>query len=124
MGKNILLIDDEKVICEVIGVLFTEEGHTVKTLPNADTLEEELRLFTPDIFILDYLMPGKNGAEITRYLRSRPDTKNIPIIMLSANQKYKKQAKKAGVNLFLNKPFDIYELSYVVTKLTEGDKKH
>ena len=110
MTKTILVIDDDITICEIVKTILEEEGYQVKILPNGDALEKVLGFIYPDLFILDYSMPGKNGAQLAAYLRSRPDTSLKPIIMIAANPHYKRPAKKAGVNLFLNKPFDIYEL--------------
>lgn len=110
MAKNILIIDDDSSICEIMDILLTEEGYIVKALPDGNNLEKEIDLFHPHLFIIDYLMPGKNGAEIARCIRMRHDTKNSPIIMVAANQKYRKESIGAGVNVFMNKPFDIYEL--------------
>lgn len=120
MRKKILIIDDDITICEIINTLLEEEGYNTAYLLNGDTIEQKIATFEPDLFILDYLMPGKNGAEIAEYLRSHPITKNKPIIMVAANSHYKQHAKKAGVNLFLNKPFDIYELIYGVKTLMEN----
>jgi DNA-binding response OmpR family regulator len=122
MKKNILLIDDDDTICEIIDMLLKAEGYDLKILNHGNNLESSLELFKPDLFIIDYLMPGRNGAEIARYVRSRQDIKNTPIIMIAANQKYKTESMKAGVNIFLNKPFDIYELLQIVSTYTQKGK--
>lgn len=117
MQKSVLVIDDDMTIGLIIQTLLEDEGYNVQTLPNANELEKAIEKKLPDLFIIDYLMPGKNGAEVTAHLRKRPDTKDTPIIMVAANQHYKSAARKAGVNVFLNKPFDIYELLHVVEQL-------
>lgn len=117
MQKDILIIDDDITICEILDTLLKDEGYNTKPLHSGDNLDTTLKTFHPDLIILDYLLPGKNGAELTKHLRRKSSTKNTPIIMIAANSHYKTAAKNSGVNLFLNKPFDIYELMYGVNSL-------
>jgi chemosensory pili system protein ChpA (sensor histidine kinase/response regulator) len=61
----------------------------------------------PDIMLVDMEMPRMNGIELTAHVRSRVDTANIPIIMVTSRstQKHREQAKAAGVNEYMTKPF-------------------
>ncbi len=83
-GKNILIIEDEKDIAELLQVNLSKEGYRVNT---ADSGEEGLALAraqVPDLILLDLMLPGADGLEICRTLKSDETTFNIPVIMLTA----------------------------------------
>jgi CheY-like chemotaxis protein len=71
-----------------------------------------------DVFILDNRMPDVDGIEVCRHLKSQPATANIPVIMISAFRGFNSQAKKAGVDDFLEKPFQMNQLLELVAKHT------
>ncbi|MBI4226373.1 response regulator [Candidatus Roizmanbacteria bacterium] len=116
---RILLIDDDESIVEVIRMILEEERYKVLSYPNGLSIEEKVREVKPDLVLIDYLLPGKNGAEIVKWLRTNQQTKTIPIIMISTSKIYKKEAEEAGVDEFLEKPFDMYELVNVVKRYSK-----
>lgn len=118
MKKNLLLIDDDNSIVEVVTIFLEEEGFNVKSYPNGKKIAEKILTTKPDIVLIDFLLPGKNGAEITVLIRKEYGILNLPIIMFAANKSYKKIAKAAGVNEFLEKPFDLNQLLYVLKRYT------
>lgn len=104
---TVLIIDDDETVKEALNVLLTDEGFTVYNLASGHNVPTWLDNHHPDIILIDYLMPGQTGAEVTRYIRSRSDTAKLPIIMLAATPSYKKYAYEAGIDVFIVKPFDI-----------------
>ena len=110
MIRKILLIDDDPSISEVLQMFFEEEGYRVKSYEDGSDIELKIKKTNPDVLLLDYMLPGKNGAEIAKSLRKKQSSKGLPIIMIAANKINKREAKEAGVDEFLEKPFDLYEL--------------
>src|SRR6266566_3247453 len=105
--KTLLLIDDEPDILEFLQVILEEEGYTVVTTDKGDYLEKLTHGGLPDLILLDMLLSGKDGREITKYLKSQEKTRHIPVIMFSAHPSAEKSARQAGADDFVAKPFEI-----------------
>ncbi|MFP4228765.1 MAG: response regulator [Salinivenus sp.] len=102
---DILVVDDEKDVVEVVGHFLDEEGYTVHTAHDG---EEALEKATSDIdlIVLDIMLPGVDGYEVCRKLRSRVETEDIPIIFLSAKTEEEDQIEglMLGGDDYLTKP--------------------
>lgn len=105
--KQVLVVDDEPDILEFLQVLLEEEGYEVEVTPKGEDLEKLQQERLPDLILLDVLLSGKDGREIVKDLKSRKETKAIPIIMFSAHPSAEATVRKAGADDFLAKPFDI-----------------
>lgn len=115
-----LIIDDSKSVLLWISAALTEMRDL--RLDLCDTPEEALTLAAQrqyDLVIVDYLMPNLTGIEVTEALRRWSDYQAVPIVMITAEQdsEIRLKAIVAGVNDFLNKPFDPIELRARVTNL-------
>lgn len=118
--KKILVVDDDHGIREALGALFTEEGYQVVTAPDGRFVDKVSEL-APDLIVLDVMLPGADGRELARQLRTRPETKELPIVMVSARDDYRPSALEAGADLFVPKPFDIgLMLDYVEETLGQA----
>lgn len=113
--KKILIADDDPAILDAVSLLLQDEGYDVVTTVDGATvvtmLEEK-----PNILLLDIWMSGQDGRDICRLLKSQRQTKDTPIIMISANRDTETIAKEAGADDFLAKPFDIDELLEKIKK--------
>lgn len=117
MKKNIWVVDDDESILEVMQVLLEGEGYLVKTFVNGHRLQElDAHSELPDLILLDVLLSGEDGRDICKRLKHRQETKDIPIIMLSAHSSAGKVASVCGADDFLGKPFDIDALIGTVEK--------
>lgn len=102
---DILVVDDEKDVVEVVGHFLEEEGYTVHTAHDGeealDTASSEI-----DLIVLDIMLPGVDGYEVCRKLRSRVETENIPIVFLSAKTEEEDQIEglMLGGDDYLTKP--------------------
>ncbi|MBV9021197.1 MAG: response regulator [Chloroflexi bacterium] len=105
--KRLLVVDDEQDILEFLQVILEEEGYSVVTTDKGEYLEKLKNGGLPHLILLDVLLSGKDGREIAKQLKSREDTKHIPIIMFSAHPSAEETARRAGADDFLAKPFDI-----------------
>lgn len=119
MGKHVLLVEDELNIIEAIRFLLSREGWHVDTHSNGADAAEVIRDLSPDLVVLDVMLPGKNGFDILEELRSHEDTVNIPVLMLTARgqAKDREMAEKAGVSRFMTKPFSNAEVLTAVRDL-------
>jgi len=113
--KKILVADDDPAILEVITLILEDAGYEVTNSVNGETVEKADGAL-PDLILLDIWMSGMDGREICKHLKTKQKTKNIPIIMVSANRDAEAIALEAGANDFLAKPFDMYRLLSMVEK--------
>ena len=117
MKKTILVADDDAAIVNAIQMILEDAGYKVQT-----TLTGEEVIHTknsPDLILLDIWMSGQDGRTICQQLKSQPRTKEIPIIMISANKDTAKIAKIAGADDFITKPFEIEDLLKKVAIYTQ-----
>src|SRR6516164_7356758 len=84
MKANILIVEDEEALALLLRYNLEAEGYEVETVARGDEADLLLKEHSPDIVILDCMLPGLSGIELCRRLRARPETKQLPIIMLTA----------------------------------------
>ena len=85
MSKGrILAVDDEEDILTLLKYNLEREGYLVDCVETGEEAMEHVASVRPDAILLDLMLPGLDGIEVCRELRKNPDTKNIPIIMLTA----------------------------------------
>ncbi len=103
---RILVVDDSEDILELVRHTLQGE-YDVLTLSNPMDLYELMDLFEPDLLVLDIMMPRINGFQLLEMLRKKPDTKDLPIIILSAKSTAGdiKHGYRLGATLYLTKPF-------------------
>ncbi|EKD87000.1 MAG: Response regulator receiver [uncultured bacterium] len=110
--KKVMVIDDDEAILEVCKILLENE-YDIETSTKGAVLLNKKRDY-PDLILLDILLAGEDGIEIAKSLKRNEKTKKIPIVIFSAHSQGEEDAKKAGVNLFLQKPFEIEDLLAIV----------
>ena len=111
MAKHkILVIDDDQDILDAIRFTLEDEGYLVETSKNAGMIDDMSENNIPSLIILDVLLEGDDGRQISRKLKGNPVTKNIPVILVSADTAAKKYFSYSKASDFLSKPFDIDEL--------------
>lgn len=124
---SILVVDDESAIREMIRFALGRSGMEVRCASDGLEALNKISEKTPDILLLDWMMPGINGLELTRRLRRNSQTAEIPIIMLTA--KVSEDDKVAGLNAgtddYIIKPFSPRELvariQAVLRRASPGD---
>ncbi|WP_276347134.1 response regulator transcription factor [Daejeonella sp. JGW-45] len=104
-----MIADDDPGIVDAVEMMLEFEGYQVcSTLNGAAVLEMDDEF--PDLFLLDIWMSGHDGRDICRELKKRNNTKNIPVIMISASTDLARSAREAGADDFLEKPFNMNDL--------------
>lgn len=113
MKPYILIAEDELAVCELLRYNLEREDYEVAV---ANDGEEALMLIeekTPDLVLLDWMLPKVAGIEVCRRLRARPQTQNVPIIMLTARDEETDRIRglDTGADDYVTKPFSITELT-------------
>jgi DNA-binding response OmpR family regulator len=122
MAKKIIVAEDDKDILFILDMILNDAGYDVEALPEGTGIMNR-KSDWPDLFILDKDMPTIDGLAICKYLRLKEQTKNIPIIMISAYHKLRKKAREAGVDDFIEKPFELKDLLNTINKYVDlGDR--
>jgi len=112
MSSQILVVEDESGIRQLIGDALDGHGYDLVMCNNALTAKTELSKQTPDLAIIDWMMPQVSGLELVKSLRSSDDTANLPIIMLTARSTEDDtiEGLDAGADDYMTKPFSPREL--------------
>jgi two-component system phosphate regulon response regulator PhoB len=121
MGHRVLLIEDEPNIIEAISYILTKDGWTVHTHSDGETAMAKVMQGVPDLIILDVMLPGKSGYDILRDLRAQVETKDVPVMMLTARgqAKDREMAASLGATRFMTKPFSNAEVLESVRALAK-----
>jgi DNA-binding response OmpR family regulator len=121
MNAKILIADDDPFLLRLVGYLLGKEDYEIVTAMDGEEALERVETEKPDLVILDVMMPGIDGLEVCRRLRSQPETAALPIVMLSARSKVSDRIAglQAGANEYLGKPSDAHELVACVGALLE-----
>jgi DNA-binding response OmpR family regulator len=110
--KKILIADDEEINLEFFDVMLSKLGFVVEKADDGLEVIEKVKRFNPDLIIIDNIMPGMTGWDVTKTLKNDPTYREIPIIMLSAldDVKDKVAGFEAGVDDYITKPFNFSEV--------------
>ena len=119
MAKRVLLAEDEPNIVESLTFILERSGFDVATTTNGRQALEVALSDTPDILILDVMLPELDGYEVLRRLRADARTKTLPVLMVTAKgpREDRETAMKCGADMFITKPFVNSELIAAVEKL-------
>jgi two-component system phosphate regulon response regulator PhoB len=119
MAGKVLIIEDDKDIRDAVTLALEDEGYEVVSSDNARVLKQ-LDVIAPDIILLDNWLTDwssdANGQQLSKGLKSNPETSHIPVIIVSAVSNIKEIAEAGLADGYLKKPFDLTELADVVKK--------
>ena len=112
MGARILIVEDEEPLALLLRYNLEAEGYEVETVARGDEADIRLREAPPDLAVLDWMLPGISGIELCRRLRARPESKALPIIMLTARGEESERVRglATGADDYIVKPFSVPEL--------------
>lgn len=111
-NNSIMIVEDEEALAVLLKYNLEKEGFTVYTESRGSRAVAEIEKNQPSVIILDWMLPEMSGVEICKLVRSKPDIKNIPIIMLTAKGEEEDKIKglTAGADDYVTKPFSVPEL--------------
>ena len=123
MAKRVLLAEDEPNIAESITFLLERAGFEVTVENDGRGALDAVMADSPDVLVLDVMLPGLDGYEILRTLRADRERESLPVLMLTAKgqREDREMALKCGADLFITKPFSNAEIVSAVRKLADGD---
>ena len=107
--STVLVVDDDDALAEMIGIVLAQEGYNAVFCENGSRAFETFMRHSPDLVLLDLMLPGKSGIEVCEQIRS---SSNVPIIMLTAKSDTEDVVKglEAGADDYIAKPFKHLEL--------------
>ena len=122
---KILCVEDNEDNLFMLQRRLTRAGFEVKVAMNGAQAVDWAKTLLPDLIVMDLNLPGLDGFEATRQLKSKPETKHIPIIVLSAHdrEKNREKALAAGCDEFETKPTDFESLVRKIHSLLDRSAK-
>lgn len=112
MAAKLLIVEDEEALSELLRYNFEADGFAVRVAATGEEAEIAVAEETPDIILLDWMLPSVSGIELCRRLRSRSETRTIPILILTARGEEADRVRglETGADDYVVKPFSIPEL--------------
>ena len=112
MSARILIVEDEEPLILLLRYNLEAEGYIVDSAVRGDEAELKIDEHLPDLVLLDWMIPGVTGIELCRRLRARPETAQLPIIMLTARGEESERVRglATGADDYIVKPFSVREL--------------
>lgn len=114
MKQKIFVAEDDRAILDIITIILEGDGYVVETTDSGENIAKKITSYEPHLILLDIWLSGHDGGVIAKQLKSENTTKQIPVIMISANNETEKIAKAVGADGFLQKPFNIDDLLQIV----------
>ena len=120
--SHILIVDDDNRIRDLLRDYLSENNYIVSTAENADQAKERLKFLKFDIIILDVMMPGQNGYELTKEVKKQM---KVPIILLTAKGEVENRIKglELGADDYIGKPFEPKELILRIKNIINKNTK-
>lgn len=116
--KTVLVVDDETDLLDIVQVWLKDRGFAVLTANNGTDALRQLETVTPDLILLDLLMPNVDGLELLTQIKKNPKTKSIPVNILTVKGDTGSidEALRRGAKDFLIKPFESDDLYRIVDR--------
>lgn len=122
--STILIVDDEPVMREILEGLLLPQGYNLAFADGGNSALEKAATLTPDLILLDVMMPDIDGFEVCRRLRTDPLLAEVPVIMITAldDRESRLQGIEVGADDFVTKPIDVAELQTRVQTIVRLDR--
>ena len=121
MKKTVLVADDERSITDLVAFALELEGYRVIQAFDGPSALKQVEVEHPQLIMLDIMMPGMDGRDVSRRLKQNPITKGIPILLFSAAPN--PDLRRAQADAYLPKPFDLDRLIETVRRLLKNDRQ-
>ncbi|MEM8962935.1 MAG: response regulator [Acidobacteriota bacterium] len=117
--RKILVVDDSPTELSLILAALDGKGFQLSTAVDGEDALEKARTESPDLILLDVILPKKNGFQVCRALKTAPDTQDVKIVMVTSKTQDSDRfwGLKQGADEYLTKPLDSDELDSVLAKL-------
>lgn len=117
--NHILIVEDEESLLKLESILLSSKGFKVVGVMDGTAAMEEINRNPPDLVILDIMLPGIDGFEVCRRIKSNPDTNAIVVVMLTAkkNSQDMERGTAVGADAYITKPFKSAQLIGTIERL-------
>jgi DNA-binding response OmpR family regulator len=117
-GSRILVVEDEESLLKLESILLTSKGYEVTGVTDGKAAMQVLASNRPDLVVLDIMLPDIDGFEICRRIKENPETRTIPVLMLTAKKNSQDFARgvQVGADAYITKPFKAVK----VVEMIEG----
>ena len=117
MSRSILVVEDNDDISLLLSLVLESAGYQVKAISNGKNALETVAQIQPDLILMDIMMPGVSGLEVAREIKTKPDYRYLPILLVSAvDRLQEEQFNDSKADGIIYKPFD---LNYLVSRVDE-----
>jgi DNA-binding response OmpR family regulator len=125
-AKRVLVADDDAGVIDVLQANLEADGYAVIVARNGEEALEMIRTQSPDLAVIDVMMPGRDGLDVLAAIREEPATSALPVVLLSARASDSEiwAGWQAGANYYMTKPFQIDELLHYLRYLTGQEDVH
>lgn len=105
--KKILVVEDEESLLKLESILLTSKGYDVKGVANGQEALDAIAEEIPDLVLLDIMLPEMDGFEVCRRIKENPQTKDLPVVMLTAKKSREDMTRgqEVGADWYITKPF-------------------
>jgi signal transduction histidine kinase/ActR/RegA family two-component response regulator len=123
-GEKVLVVDDDPAFLKMMDTILPREGYRVEVCDVSTDVPDRVIECGAHLVLLDLMMPDVDGYEVCRMLRENPETKSVPILIVSASsgKEVSRRVYEVGADDHLIKPFDQYHLFYLIYSLLESSR--
>jgi DNA-binding response OmpR family regulator len=114
MALTLMIVDDDPQLIRVLSMFFDLEGYNVVRASNGREALALLGEYTPDLILLDLMMPEVGGEEVVKQVRAQQKHQRIPIVIFTAAETREEELRAAGADAFITKPFSLDGLRDVI----------
>jgi len=117
--STVLIVDDSSALREMIAGLLVNVGMTILEAKDGAEAQQKIEASPPDLVVLDIVMPNMNGYELTRWIKTNPKTKDVPVVICSSKgEEFDRYwGMKQGADAYIAKPFRPNEMVETVKQL-------
>ena len=116
MQKCVLIYDDDAEILMLCRMILQKQNYRLETRTTCDNIIDDIKSLKPDVILMDLWIPQMGGEKAIEHIRGNPVSKDIPVLLFSANDDIGKISKRSKANGYVQKPFDIHEFKKEIEK--------
>ena len=107
MAQTLMIVDDDPQLMRVLSMFFDSEGYHVIQARSGREALDKLQEYSPDVILLDLMMPEISGDEVVRQIRANHKLRHLPVIIFTAAETREDELRNAGASYFIAKPFSL-----------------
>jgi two-component system response regulator MtrA len=120
---RILVVEDDPQVARLISLVLQRNGHESDVVADGGSALEKARSNSPDIIFADLTIKGMGGEQLCSVLKSTPETKGIPYVVVSGDRDIAEKARLCGADDYMGKPFEFEDLIRLVNKYARAESR-